>query len=413
MLLRCCGVVCDRVGDSCGGWRARSAVPFPVSSDPWGGAACCACWLLFRGGRHSGRGAVRGGLLGVRGFPLCGLLVGGVPGAGDVVGGAGDAGGEGGEGVGVGDCAAGGAVGEGGIGDSVGEGGAGIVLVDGEVYGSAGHCCRLEHPGGTSSRGRHPLDRSIWGQVAARRPGRAHPGRNKEQGQPPPGLEHQRTSGGRTPRSGSSGVEQAARAAAPQAGLSRDKGRPDAPDWNIRGGTGSRSHCTHDTKVEGHEVGRRPGLEHLGRNKQERPQPPGPRNDGVPPRAGIPGADQLEGVPTPRAGASRGKWRPEAKETGGRDQGGAAKETRPEATQRTRPKKMQGGREVDEAEGTQGSKDEEGAVVQQRNRPMGEAGVMQRSSREDKGGVQQRNRDQDEAAERWCNHGEEKVVVMQ
>ena len=36
--------------------------------------------------------------------------------------------------------------------------------------------------GGTSSRGRHPLDRSIWGQVAARRPGRVHPGRNKEQG---------------------------------------------------------------------------------------------------------------------------------------------------------------------------------------------------------------------------------------
>ena len=59
----------------------------------------------------------------------------------------------------------------------------------------------------------------------------------------------------------------------------------------------------------------------------------------LPPWAGMPGADQPEGVPTPRAGASRGKRRPEAKETGGRDQGGAAKETRPEATQRTRPRK--------------------------------------------------------------------------
>ena len=54
-----------------------------------------------------------------------------------------------------------------------------------------------------------------------------------------------------------------------------------------------------------------------------------------------------------------------------------------------------------------------GAVVQQRNRPMDEAGVMQRSSREDKAGVQQRSGDQDEAAERWCNYGEEKALVMQ
>ena len=48
-------------------------------------------------------------------FPLCGLLVGSVVGASDMVGGAGDAGGEAGVGVGVGDCAVGGAVGEGGI----------------------------------------------------------------------------------------------------------------------------------------------------------------------------------------------------------------------------------------------------------------------------------------------------------
>ena len=60
-------------------------------------------------------------------------------------------------------------------------------------------------------------------------------------------------------------------------------------------------------------VGTRPGLEHLGQNKKERPHPPGPRKDGLPPLAGMPGADQLEGVPNPRAGACRGKWRPEAR----------------------------------------------------------------------------------------------------
>ena len=41
---------------------------------------------------------------------------------------------------------------------------------------------------------------------------------------------------------------------------------------------------------------------------------------------------------------------------------------------------MQGDGEVDEAEEAQGSKDEDGAVVQQQNRPLDEAGVMQRSS---------------------------------
>ena len=32
----CCGAVCDWVGDTCGWWCARSAVPFPASPDPWG-----------------------------------------------------------------------------------------------------------------------------------------------------------------------------------------------------------------------------------------------------------------------------------------------------------------------------------------------------------------------------------------
>ena len=48
MWLRCCGAVCVRVGDACGWWRARSAVPFPVTSDVWYVAPVCSCFL---GGR--------------------------------------------------------------------------------------------------------------------------------------------------------------------------------------------------------------------------------------------------------------------------------------------------------------------------------------------------------------------------
>ena len=59
MWLRCCGAVYFRVGNACGWWRAPSAVPFPVSPDPVGGVACCACLLVFRGGQGPGRGAVR------------------------------------------------------------------------------------------------------------------------------------------------------------------------------------------------------------------------------------------------------------------------------------------------------------------------------------------------------------------
>ena len=175
--------------------------------------------------------------------------------------------------------------------------------------------------------------------MAARRPARVHLRRNKQQGLPPPGLDHLGTSGGRTPRTGSSGPDQAAGAAADQTRSSGDKGLPDTPDWNSRGGSGSRSQRTHDRIVDGHVAGRRPELEHSGQSKKERPQPPGPGKDGLPPRAGLPGADQPKGVPNPWAGASRGKWRPEANETGGRDEGGAAKRTSPEATQRTAPKK--------------------------------------------------------------------------
>ena len=160
-------------------------------------------------------------------------------------------------------------------------------------------------------------------------PGLDHPGRIKQQEPPPPGLDHPGTSGGQTPwtgssgteqaagaaapRTGSSGADQAVGAAAPQSGSSRDKWRADAPDRINRGRTRSNGH-----------------------------QPRGqdqPEKCGLPPRARLPGAHQAAGVPTPRAGASRGKWRPGAKETRGQGQGGAAMESCPEATQRTMPRR--------------------------------------------------------------------------
>ena len=61
---------------------------------------------------------------------------------------------------------------------------------------------------------------------------------------------------------------------------------------------------------------------------------------------------------------------------------------------------MQRGREVDKAEETKGSKDEDGAVMKQRNRPMDKAGVMQRSSCGEKAVVQQGGGAANEAAKR-------------
>ena len=49
--LRCCGAVYDRVGDACGRWRARSAVPFPANPDPWGVVVMLlirVVWVLVR-----------------------------------------------------------------------------------------------------------------------------------------------------------------------------------------------------------------------------------------------------------------------------------------------------------------------------------------------------------------------------
>ena len=53
---------------------------------------------------------------------------------------------------------------------------------------------------------------------------------------------------------------------------------------------------------------------------------------------------------------------------------------------------------MDEVEETQGSKDEEGAGLKQRNRPMDTAGMIRRSSCEEKAVVQQRGGGENEAA---------------
>ena len=76
-------------------------------------------------------------------------------------------------------------------------------------------CPGLDHPGQNKKerpkRNDHKKRRN-----ESRRLRQEHPERNEQQGPPPPGLEHLRTSGGQTPRTGASGTEQGAGAAAPR-----------------------------------------------------------------------------------------------------------------------------------------------------------------------------------------------------
>ena len=259
---------------------------------------------------------------------------------------------------------------------------------------------RLDHTGQNKKERLKQNDNKMR-RKQSRRLGLKHTGRNKQQGPPPPGLEHPGTfggqtpqtgasgaeqgawappgmdhpgtSGGRTPRTGSSGVDQAARAAAPRNGSSGDKARPDAPEWNIRAGTGSRSHRIHDTKVEGHMVGRRPGLGHLGQNKKEQPQPPGRGKDGCRPGQECPGRINQKGSPPPgleRPGESGGqRRRKQEAETK------VVQRRRQDPKQRKRQSRGNAGRQRT----GRGRRDagQHGAVVKQKNRPMAEAGVMQ------------------------------------
>ena len=58
-------------------------------------------------------------------------------------------------------------------------------------------------------------------------------GQNKQQGPPAPGLEHLRTSGSKTPRTGGYRMEQGAQAAASRTGTSVDKRRPIPTNGNV------------------------------------------------------------------------------------------------------------------------------------------------------------------------------------
>ena len=77
------------------------------------------------------------------------------------------------------------------------------------------------------------LDHQGQNKKETRRPGLERPGRDKQQGPPAPGLEHLRTSGGQTPRTGAFHREQGAGAAASWTGTSWDKRRLIASDGNV------------------------------------------------------------------------------------------------------------------------------------------------------------------------------------
>ena len=124
---------------------------------------------------------------------------------------------------------------------------------------------------GTRRRGCRPPDWVIRGEATAKRHGLDHPGRIKQQEPPHPGLDHPGTRGSRTPRTGASGLDQAAGANAPTTRKSTDTWRADGPDWNIRGRT---RRCGHNPRGRGKMVCR-PGQDCPGRINQKGSPPPG------------------------------------------------------------------------------------------------------------------------------------------
>ena len=121
-------------------------------------------------------------------------------------------------------------------------------------------------PSGTSAP-----DRSIRGQAAAERHGLDHPRWIKQHEPPHPGLDHPGTKGGQTPRTVTSGVQQAAGATAPTTRKSRETWWADAPDWSMWARTRRSSH---NHRGRGKMVCR-PGQECPGRINQKGPPTPG------------------------------------------------------------------------------------------------------------------------------------------
>ena len=178
-------------------------------------------------------------------------------------------------------------------------------------------CLGLDHPG-QNKKERPNQNNSNQRRWESKRPGLDHPGRNKQQEPPPRGLDHLGPSGGHTFRTGSSGTDQAAGAAAPRTGSSGDKLQPAAPDWIIGGRSSSRSRHPPDWFIQGQVAADVPDWiirrrrRRSGHNLQDwiiRGK------SGLTPRAGLSGVDQAGGAPTPWTGTYRGKGRPEAKET--------------------------------------------------------------------------------------------------
>ena len=169
-------------------------------------------------------------------------------------------------------------------------------------------CPGLDHPGQNKKERPQQNDSKIP-RKETRRPGPELPGRNKQQGPPPPGPEHPGTSGGQTHRTGASGTEQGEGAATPRTGSSGDKRQPNATDWIIRGGSSSTSRRTPDWIIRGQGAARRPVLEHPGWIGQK--EPTHPRHDsrrtrgGQTPRTGTSGAEQEGAATTPGAGERR------------------------------------------------------------------------------------------------------------
>ena len=157
-------------------------------------------------------------------------------------------------------------------------------------------CPGLDHPG-QNKKERPKQNDNKKRMTQTRRPGLEHPA-SREQGLPPLGLDQPGTCGGRTPRTGLSGADQAAGTAAPRTGSSGDKGRPDAPDWIIRGGSGSWSQSTHDTIVDT-RGGQTPRTGTSGTEQEGAATTPGSGERLCAAPTGLPGADQPESVLTP------------------------------------------------------------------------------------------------------------------
>ena len=184
--------------------------------------------------------------------------------------------------------------------------------------------------------------------------------------------------GDKTPRRGSSGGDQAAGAAAPWTGTSRDKWRAGTHERSNQGGTRRRSRRHPGLDNPGTSGRGRPGLEHPGRSKQQEPPPPGLVHPGARgrrrPGSDHPGQNKKE-RPQPRGTqTAREKW-PAAQ--GKIVQGGSSRRS-------PRPLDRSGSntKDQDHARGEHRSRAEEEAGEKQRSRdvagPRGSGEAVQR-----------------------------------